>query len=74
MLTRSEDVRLMTDEWLAPCHRNRRRSLRKQRQHECSSKANRRLVKLNRSSSSREIDVQISSPNTSTRNGSNLYE
>ncbi|VEL23939.1 unnamed protein product [Protopolystoma xenopodis] len=43
---------------------------RKQRQHECSSKANRQLVKRNPLSSFGGTDLRISSPNTSTRSGS----
>ncbi|VEL16156.1 unnamed protein product [Protopolystoma xenopodis] len=68
MLLRSDDVRHMTDESSARVHRNRRRLPRKQRQHECSSKANRQLVK--RHPSSGGTDLRISSPNTSTRNES----
>ncbi|VEL24568.1 unnamed protein product, partial [Protopolystoma xenopodis] len=60
----------MTEESLAPFNRNRRRFLRKQRQHESSSKANRQLVKKNPPSLSDGIDIRISSSNTSTRNGS----
>ncbi|VEL21382.1 unnamed protein product [Protopolystoma xenopodis] len=59
----------MTDESLVPFHWNRRRLPRKQSQHECSSKANRQLVKRNRPSSSGGTDLRISSRNTSTRNG-----
>ncbi|VEL26654.1 unnamed protein product [Protopolystoma xenopodis] len=44
MLPRSGDVRHLKDERLAPFHRNRRRLPRKQHQHECSSKANRRRL------------------------------
>ncbi|VEL36809.1 unnamed protein product [Protopolystoma xenopodis] len=69
MLPRSDDVRHMTDQSLAPFHRNRRRLPRKQRQHESSSKANRQLFKRNPPSSSGGIYLQISSPNTFTRNG-----
>ncbi|VEL40666.1 unnamed protein product [Protopolystoma xenopodis] len=72
MLPRSDDVGHMTDESLAPFHQNRRRSPRKQRQHECSSKANRQLVKWNPLSSSGGADLRISSPNIFTRNGSKL--
>ncbi|VEL26203.1 unnamed protein product [Protopolystoma xenopodis] len=72
MLPRSDDVRQITDENLAPVHRNRMRLLRKQRQHECSSRANRRLVKSNPSSYVGVTDLGISSPNTFTRNGSKL--
>ncbi|VEL28847.1 unnamed protein product [Protopolystoma xenopodis] len=64
MLPRSESF--------ACVHRNRRRLPRKQRQHECSNKSNRQLVKRNPPSSSRGTDLGISSPNTSTRNGSEL--
>ncbi|VEL19306.1 unnamed protein product, partial [Protopolystoma xenopodis] len=46
MLPRSDDVRHMTEESLAPFHRNRRRLPRKQRQHESSGKANRQLLDL----------------------------
>ncbi|VEL42578.1 unnamed protein product [Protopolystoma xenopodis] len=53
-------------------YRNRKRLPRKQCQHECSSKANRQMVKRNPSSSSGGIDLRISSTNTSSRNGSNL--
>ncbi|VEL13853.1 unnamed protein product [Protopolystoma xenopodis] len=60
----------MTDESLAPFHRNRRRLPWKQRLHECSGKANRQLVKRNRPSSSGATKLRISSRNTSTRNGS----
>ncbi|VEL35029.1 unnamed protein product [Protopolystoma xenopodis] len=63
MIPRSDDVRHVTDESLAPFNRNRRRLPRKQRQHECSSKAN-------LPSFSGGIDLRISSPNTFTRNGS----
>ncbi|VEL34950.1 unnamed protein product [Protopolystoma xenopodis] len=73
MIPCSYDVRHMTDESLAPFHRNRRRLLRKQRQHECYSKANRQLVKWNPSSSSARIDLRISSPNTFTRNGNERF-
>ncbi|VEL18840.1 unnamed protein product [Protopolystoma xenopodis] len=59
MLPRSDDVRQMTDESLAPFHRNRRRLLRKQRHHECSRKANRQLVKRNPPSSSGGTDLRI---------------
>ncbi|VEL42977.1 unnamed protein product [Protopolystoma xenopodis] len=69
MLPRSDDVRHMTDKSLAPFHRNRRIPLQKQRQHECSSKDNRELVKRNPPSSSGGADLRISSLNTSTRNG-----
>ncbi|VEL41406.1 unnamed protein product [Protopolystoma xenopodis] len=41
------------------------------RQHESSSKTNRQLVKRNPPSSSGGTDLRISSPNTSTLNGSN---
>ncbi|VEL32413.1 unnamed protein product [Protopolystoma xenopodis] len=50
----------MTEESLAPFYRNRRRLPRKQRQHECSSKANRQLVKRNAPSSSGGTDLRIS--------------
>ncbi|VEL12917.1 unnamed protein product [Protopolystoma xenopodis] len=46
--------------------------LRKQRQHECSSKANRQLVKRNPPSSSGGTELRISSPHSFTRNGSKL--
>ncbi|VEL32519.1 unnamed protein product [Protopolystoma xenopodis] len=59
----------MTDESLAPFHRNRRRLPRKRLQHESSSKANRQLVKRNPPSSSSGTDLRIYSPNTFTRNG-----
>ncbi|VEL25028.1 unnamed protein product [Protopolystoma xenopodis] len=72
MVPRSDDVRHMTDESLAPFHRNRRSLPRKQRQHESSSKANRQLVKRNPPSSSGGTDLRISSPNTFTRNESKL--
>ncbi|VEL40871.1 unnamed protein product, partial [Protopolystoma xenopodis] len=72
MLPRSDDVRHMTDESLAPFHRNRRKLPWKQRQHESSSKANRLLVKRNLPSSSGGTNLRISSPNTFTRNGSEL--
>ncbi|VEL23189.1 unnamed protein product, partial [Protopolystoma xenopodis] len=49
-----------------------RRLLRKQRQYECSSKANRQLVKRNQASSSGGTELRISSRNTFTRNGSKL--
>ncbi|VEL25366.1 unnamed protein product, partial [Protopolystoma xenopodis] len=63
----------MTDESVAPFYRNRKRLPRKQRQHECSSKSNRQLVKRNRPSSSGDgTDHRISSDNTSPRNGSEL--
>ncbi|VEL37494.1 unnamed protein product [Protopolystoma xenopodis] len=62
----------MTDESLAPFHRNRRKSARKQRHHECSSKANRQMVKRNKLSSSGGIDPLISSPNTFSRHGNEL--
>ncbi|VEL27117.1 unnamed protein product [Protopolystoma xenopodis] len=52
MLPRSDDVRHMTVENLAPFHPNRKRLPRKQRQHESSIKANRQLVKRNPPSSS----------------------
>ncbi|VEL34288.1 unnamed protein product [Protopolystoma xenopodis] len=68
MIRCSDGVHHMTDESLAPFHRNRRRLLWKQRQHECSSKANRQLVKRNLPSASGGTDLRISSPNTSTRN------
>ncbi|VEL38383.1 unnamed protein product [Protopolystoma xenopodis] len=70
LLPRSDDVHHMTDGNLAPFHRNRRRLPRKQRRHECSSKANRQLVKRNPPSSSGGTDLRISSPNTFTRIGS----
>ncbi|VEL14952.1 unnamed protein product, partial [Protopolystoma xenopodis] len=60
MLPRSDDVRHMTDE---------RRFRRKQRHHECFSKANRQLVKRNLPSSSGGIEFRISSADTFTRNG-----
>ncbi|VEL07103.1 unnamed protein product [Protopolystoma xenopodis] len=60
-----DDVRHITEECLAPFHWNRR----KQRHHECSSKANRQLVKRNSPSSSCGTDLRISSRNTFTRNG-----
>ncbi|VEL38682.1 unnamed protein product [Protopolystoma xenopodis] len=63
MIPCSDEVRPVTDESLAPFHRNRRRLPRKQRQRECSSKANRRLVKRNPPSSSGRTDLRISSPN-----------
>ncbi|VEL43182.1 unnamed protein product [Protopolystoma xenopodis] len=69
MISCSDDLRHMTDESLAPFLWNRRRLARKQRQHEYSSKANRQLVKRNQASSSGGTDLQISSPNTFTRNG-----
>ncbi|VEL39246.1 unnamed protein product [Protopolystoma xenopodis] len=72
MLPRSVDVRQMRDESLAPFNRNRRRLPRKQRQHECSSKANRQRVKRNRPSSSGGTELRISSPNTFTQNGISL--
>ncbi|VEL38770.1 unnamed protein product [Protopolystoma xenopodis] len=72
MIPRSDDVRHMKHENLAPFHRNRRRLPRKQRQHECCSKANRQLVKRNPPLSSGGTDLRISSPNTSTRNGIKL--
>ncbi|VEL32080.1 unnamed protein product [Protopolystoma xenopodis] len=72
MLPRSDDVRHRTDESLATFHRNRRRLPQKQRQHKSSSKANRQLVKRNSSSSSGGTHHRVSSPNTSTRNGSKL--
>ncbi|VEL17932.1 unnamed protein product [Protopolystoma xenopodis] len=72
MLTRSDDVRHMTDESLALFHRNRRKLPRKQRQHEYSNKANRQLVKRNPPSPSGGTDLRISSSNTSTLNGSKL--
>ncbi|VEL13584.1 unnamed protein product [Protopolystoma xenopodis] len=59
----------MTDESLAPFHRNRGRLPRKPRQHESSSKTNRQLVKRNPPSSSGGTDLRISTPNTFTRNG-----
>ncbi|VEL41885.1 unnamed protein product, partial [Protopolystoma xenopodis] len=68
MLPRSDDVRHMTDESLAPFHWNRRGLPRKQRQHERSSKGKRQLVKRNPPSSSVGTDLRISSPNTFTRN------
>ncbi|VEL08208.1 unnamed protein product [Protopolystoma xenopodis] len=68
----SDDVRLMTGESLAPFHRNRRRLTREQRQYESSSKVNRQLVKRDPPLSSGGTDLQISSPNTFTRNGSKL--
>ncbi|VEL24993.1 unnamed protein product [Protopolystoma xenopodis] len=72
MLPRSDNVRHMTDESLARFNQNRSRLPPKQRQHECSSKANRQLVKRNPPSSSGGSDLQISSPNTFTRNGNKL--
>ncbi|VEL30328.1 unnamed protein product [Protopolystoma xenopodis] len=69
MIPCSNDVLHMTDESLAPFHRDRRRLPRKQRQHESSSKANRQLVDRNPPSSSGGTDLRISSPNTFTRNG-----
>ncbi|VEL35092.1 unnamed protein product [Protopolystoma xenopodis] len=72
MLPRSDDFRHMTDESLARFYWNRSRLHRKQRQHECSSKANRQLVKRNPPSSSGGTDHRISSPNTSIRNGNFL--
>ncbi|VEL17215.1 unnamed protein product, partial [Protopolystoma xenopodis] len=59
----------MTDESLAPFHRNPRQFPRKQRQHNCSSKANRQLVKRNPPTSSGGIYLRIYSANTFTRNG-----
>ncbi|VEL34793.1 unnamed protein product [Protopolystoma xenopodis] len=72
MIPRSDNVRHVTDESLAPLHRNRMRLPQKQRHNECSSKANRQLVKRNLLSSSAGTDLRISSPNTFTRNGSKL--
>ncbi|VEL07374.1 unnamed protein product [Protopolystoma xenopodis] len=72
MVPRSDDVRHMTDGSLAPFHRSRRKLSRKSRRHECSSRANRQLVKRNRSSSSGGTDLRISSRNTFTRSGSKL--
>ncbi|VEL34792.1 unnamed protein product [Protopolystoma xenopodis] len=72
MIPCSDDVRHVTDESLAPFHRNRRRLPRKQRQHECSSKDNRQLVKRNPLSSSGGTDLRISSLNTFTRNGTHI--
>ncbi|VEL36302.1 unnamed protein product [Protopolystoma xenopodis] len=69
MIPCSDDVRHMTDESLVPFYRNRKRLLRKQRQHESFSKANRQLVKRNPPSSSSGTGLRISSPNTFTRNG-----
>ncbi|VEL14178.1 unnamed protein product [Protopolystoma xenopodis] len=66
----SDAVRQLTDGNSVPFHRNRSRLPRKQRQHECSSKANRQLVKRSPPSSCGGIAAGISSPNTSTRNGS----
>ncbi|VEL20466.1 unnamed protein product [Protopolystoma xenopodis] len=60
------------DESSSPFPRNRRRLPRKQRQHECCSKANRQLVKKNPPSSSAGTELRISSRNTFTRNGSKL--
>ncbi|VEL35526.1 unnamed protein product [Protopolystoma xenopodis] len=56
MLPRSDDVRHVI--------RNRRRLPRQQRQYDCSSKANRQLVKRNPPSSSGGTDHRISSPST----------
>ncbi|VEL17735.1 unnamed protein product [Protopolystoma xenopodis] len=72
MLPRSDDVRHMTDESLPPPHRNRGISPWKQHQYECSSKANRQLVKWNPPSSSGRTGLRISSPNTFPRNKSKL--
>ncbi|VEL15452.1 unnamed protein product [Protopolystoma xenopodis] len=62
----------MTDESLAPVHRNRRRLPRKQRQHESAGTAKRQLVKRSPPSSSGGTDFRIFSRNTFTRNGSKL--
>ncbi|VEL30960.1 unnamed protein product [Protopolystoma xenopodis] len=59
MLTRFDDVRHMTDESLAPFHRNRRRLPQKQRQHESSSKANRQLVKRNPPSLGNRVSIDL---------------
>ncbi|VEL20410.1 unnamed protein product [Protopolystoma xenopodis] len=72
MLPGFDKVRHMMDESLAPFHRNRSRLPRKQRQQECSSKANLQLVKKNPSSSSGGTELRISSRNPFTRNGSKL--
>ncbi|VEL28099.1 unnamed protein product [Protopolystoma xenopodis] len=72
MLPRSDDVRHMTDESSPRFYRNRRGLPQKQRQHVSSSKANRQLVKRNPPSSFGKTDLRISSPNTSTGNGSKL--
>ncbi|VEL12916.1 unnamed protein product [Protopolystoma xenopodis] len=72
MIPCSGDVRHTAEEGLALFHRNRRRLPRKQRQHECSTKFNRQLVKMNPPSSSGGADLRISSRNTFTRNGSKL--
>ncbi|VEL44287.1 unnamed protein product [Protopolystoma xenopodis] len=66
MLPRSDDVRHMTDDSLEPFPQNRRRLLRKQRQHEFSSKANRQLVKRNPPLSSGGTDHRISASSTFT--------
>ncbi|VEL12473.1 unnamed protein product [Protopolystoma xenopodis] len=58
MLPCSDEVRHMTDESIAPFHRNPKGLPRKQRQHECSSKANRKLIERNPPSSSSEIDLE----------------
>ncbi|VEL43019.1 unnamed protein product [Protopolystoma xenopodis] len=63
---------MITDESFAPFRRNRTRLPRKQRQLECSSKANRQLVKRNPASSSGGTELRITSANTFTRNGSEL--
>ncbi|VEL41054.1 unnamed protein product [Protopolystoma xenopodis] len=68
MLPRSDHVRHMTHESLVPLDRNRMRLARKQRQHECSSKANQQLFERNLPSSSGRIELRISSPHTFTRN------
>ncbi|VEL24528.1 unnamed protein product [Protopolystoma xenopodis] len=70
MISCSDDVFHFMDESLVSLHRNPKRLPRKQRYHECSSKANRQLVKRNPPSSSGGIDLRISLSNTFTRNGS----
>ncbi|VEL16579.1 unnamed protein product [Protopolystoma xenopodis] len=72
MIPRFDDVLDVKDGSVAPCHRNGRRLPRRQRQHECSGKAKRQLVKRNTPSSSGAADLRISSPNTFTRNESKL--
>ncbi|VEL24098.1 unnamed protein product [Protopolystoma xenopodis] len=59
MLLRSDDVRHMTDESLAPFHRNRVRLPRKRRQHECSSKAIREKPTLESLHATLSLETEI---------------
>ncbi|VEL33411.1 unnamed protein product [Protopolystoma xenopodis] len=73
MIPCSVGVRHMTDESSAPFHRTRMRLPQKQRDCECSSKANRQLVKKNPPLSSGGIEIRISSLTTFTRDETNQH-